>query len=162
MWRNYEPLLRPILLGGFIAGTIDIGAATWINSTSVPVILKAVASGVLGSASFQEGAAAAGLGLALQWLMSLVIAATFVVATRNRPWMRRQWVVAGISYGVVIFFVMNYVVVPLSRVGHPPRFTPRQFAENMLAMLLFGLLIAFFARVRPRRDQAGARSVPGL
>lgn len=103
----YKPLLRPILLGGFIAGTIDIGAATWINSTSVSVILKAVASGVLGSASFQGGAAAAWLGLVLQWLMSLVVAAAFVVATRDMPWMRRQWVGAGISYGVVIFFVMN-------------------------------------------------------
>jgi len=49
----------------------------------------------------------------------------------------------------VIFFVMNYVVVPLSMVGHRPRLTPRHFAEDMLAMLLFGLIIAFFARNLP-------------
>lgn len=146
MLRNHRGLLPPILLGGFIAGTIDIGAASLINSTGVPVILKAVASGVLGSASFQGGAAAAWLGLALQWLMSLVIAAIFVVTTGSIAWTRRRWLGAGLAYGVVIFFVMNYVVVPLSRVGHPPRFTPWHFAENMFAMLLFGLIIAFFAR----------------
>jgi len=147
-----RPLLRPILLGGFIAGTIDLGAATLINSTNFTVILKAVASGVLGSASFHQGAAAAWLGLALQWFMSLVIAAIFVVATRNMHWLRRRWIASGLAYGVVIFFVMNYVVVPLSRVGHPPHFTPWHFAENMLAMLLFGLIIAFFARGASRHD----------
>jgi uncharacterized membrane protein YagU involved in acid resistance len=149
---NYRVLLRPILLGGFTAGTIDIGAATMINSTSFSVILRAVASGVLGSASFHQGAAAAWLGLALQWFMSLVIAAIFVSATRNIRWTRRSWIGSGVAYGVVIFFVMNYVVVPVSRVGHPPHFTPWHFAENMFAMLLFGLIIAFFARgVAPAR-----------
>jgi len=149
MLSNKQSPLRAILFGGSIAGAIDIGAASLINTTSVSVILKAVASGVLGSASFHGGAKAAWLGVALQWLMSLLIAAVFVVATRSIPWTRQQWVGAGLAYGVVIFFVMNYVVVPLSMVGHRPHLTPRHFAEDMLAMLLFGLIIAFFARNLP-------------
>jgi FtsH-binding integral membrane protein len=53
---------------------------------------------------------------------------------------------AGLFYGVVIFAVMNYAVVPLSAVGHTFSFTPVQFLENMLAMLLFGIIIAYAAR----------------
>jgi hypothetical protein len=34
-------------------------------------------------------------------------------------------------------------------VGHSFRFTPVKFLENMLAMLLFGIIIAYFARERP-------------
>jgi uncharacterized membrane protein YagU involved in acid resistance len=58
----------------------------------------------------------------------------------------RRWVTSGLVYGVIVFFVMNYVVVPLSAWKLPPHFTPLKFAENMAAMLLFGLIIAFFSR----------------
>ena len=50
------------------------------------------------------------------------------------------------AYGVGVFAVMNYVVMPLSAVGHSPHFTLLSFSENMLAMLLFGVLVAFFSR----------------
>jgi hypothetical protein len=36
--------------------------------------------------------------------------------------------------------------VPLSAIGRVPHFTAARFMENMLAMLLFGVIIAFFAR----------------
>jgi len=42
--------------------------------------------------------------------------------------------------------VMNYVVRPLSAAWPKTSFTPVQFIENMLAMLLFGLIVAYFAR----------------
>ncbi len=41
---------------------------------------------------------------------------------------------------------MNYVVVPLSALKHTPHFTAAHFVENMLAMMLFGVIVAFFAR----------------
>jgi hypothetical protein len=46
----------------------------------------------------------------------------------------------------VIFFVMNYVVVPLSAWKHHPHFSAYSFAANMAAMLVFGLIVAWFAR----------------
>ena len=140
--------LVTILSGGLLAGTIDIGAAALINQASVPVILQAIASGVLGKASFQRGASAATLGLFLQWGMSLLIAAIFVYASLKIPALRRRWVKAGLAYGVVVYLVMNYLVLPLSAVGHIPHFNMVRFLENLLAMLLFGLIIAFFARDR--------------
>jgi hypothetical protein len=136
----------PVLLAGFVAGTIDIGAACLINGLSPIIILQAIASGVLGRASFHGGLAAACLGLALQWAMSVLIAAIFVLASRWLLVLRRAWLTAGVAYGVVIFCVMNYLVVPLSAVEHAPHFTALSFAENMLAMLLFGVIIAFFVR----------------
>jgi uncharacterized membrane protein YagU involved in acid resistance len=146
-------VLRPILLGGFIAGTIDIGAACAINSVGPIIILQAIASGVLGKASFAEGSGAAALGLVLQWAMSLLIAAIFVVASRRMPALRRRWVGAGLAYGVVILVVMNYVVVPLSAIHRFPHFALVHFLGDLLAMLLFGLIVAFFAR-EPSPSQA--------
>jgi FtsH-binding integral membrane protein len=40
---------------------------------------------------------------------------------------------------------MNYVVLALSAIGHIAHFKPLSFVENLLAMLLFGLIIASIA-----------------
>jgi hypothetical protein len=142
--------VRAILTAGFIAGTIDIGAACVINSVGPVLILKAIAGGILGPASFRGGAAVAALGLVLQWLMSWIIAAVYLVAAENMPIVRRSWILSGLAYGVVIWVVMNYVVMPLSAVGHAPTFTVARFIGNLLAMFLFGLIVAFVARRVPR------------
>ena len=47
--------LRDILLGGLVAGSVDLGAACFISGLGVITILQAVASGVLGRASFRAG-----------------------------------------------------------------------------------------------------------
>ena len=139
------PLAR-ILLGGFVAGTVDIVAAALINLISPIVIMRYVAMGVLGRRSLEMGIFSAALGMSLQWAMSILIAAIFVFAGGAVPAIRRHWAGAGLAYGVVVFFVMEYVVVPLSAVGRVPHFTAASFAENMVAMLLFGVIVAYFAR----------------
>ncbi|HEY3776787.1 MAG TPA: hypothetical protein VGL35_01880 [Rhizomicrobium sp.] len=142
-----------IVLGGFIAGTIDIGSACVINLLDPVTILHAIASGLLGRASFYEGAPSAVLGLLLQLSISLVIAAIYVLAAHYLPVLLRRWIAGGLAYGVGVFFVMNYVVVPLSaaRPHHNfPHFTPVHFVGNLLAMLLFGLIVSYLAQ-RPGR-----------
>ena len=141
-----RPMVTAIALGGLVAGTIDIGAAMLITGRDLIYILHAIASGLLGKASFDGGTAAAILGLGLQWAMSLIIAAIYGVAALKLPWLRRAWIAAGLAYGVVVFVVMNYVVVPLSAVGHAPHFTTASLLKNLAAMLLFGLIVAVFAR----------------
>ena len=136
-----------ILLGGFIAGTVDIGAAALISGRGVVFILHVIAGGLIGkAAAFSGGTGTAVLGLVLQWAMAILIAAIYVFGTRKRPAIFEMWVPSGVAYGIVVFFVMNYVVVPLSAYHRLPKFTAAGFAENMAAMLLFGLIIAFFAR----------------
>jgi hypothetical protein len=148
-------LIREIAIGGLLAGTVDIAAACVINWRSPVVILHVIASGILGSASFHGGTPSAALGLMLQWVMSLLIAALFVIGAQWLPWLKRRWLAAGFAYGAVIFFVMNYIVVPLSAVGHTFTFTAVKFLENMIAMVLFGSIIAYIARERPHMP-AGA------
>ena len=136
-----------ILLAGFIAGTIDIGAACLINNRDPIFICQAIASGALGRASFHGGLASAGLGLVLQWAMSIVIATVYIVSAQMLPMLRRAWPGFGLLYGVGIYFVMNLIVVPLSRAGGKGyHFVPVKFAEDMVAMLVFGTIVAWFAR----------------
>ena len=138
---------RAIILAGLIAGTIDIGAASLINWLSPVIILHSIASGVLGKASFTGGAATAVVGLVLQWAMGMLIAGIYIMAARAIPMLARLWIAGGLAYGVVIYFVMNFVVVPLSNAPfrhHAIQLT--KASEDMLAMLLFGLIVSWFAR----------------
>ena len=54
---------------------------------------------------------------------------------------------AGLAYGVVVFVVMNYVVVYFSAWHRINHFTLASFVENLLAMLVFGLIVSICARV---------------
>ncbi|AGG89452.1 hypothetical protein R2APBS1_2356 [Rhodanobacter denitrificans] len=148
-----------VLYGGFVAGSLDILAAALINRVDPLIILRAIASGLLGRAAFQGGLPVAALGLLLQWAMSLLIAAIFVFAAGRMAWLGRRWIAAGLLYGMPVFVVMEYVVVPLSAAAKP-HFSALSLVENLLAMLLFGLIVAFFARgIRPRSppDQVRGR-----
>lgn len=146
MPRKRHPALAAVLWGGFIAGTIDIGAASLISGYNPLVILKFIAGGVLGKAALTGGPSIAVLGLLLQWAMSIIIAAIFAIATRRRAALASQWPIWGVIYGAIIFVVMNYVVVPLSALHAPPHFTTFSLIANLAAMLLFGWIVALVAR----------------
>jgi hypothetical protein len=155
--RNLE-VVGVISLGGLIAGAIDIGAASLITGRNPAFIMQVIAGGLLGKASFGGGIATVILGAVLQELMGVLIAAIYVVALKSVPGLLRRWILSGLFYGVIVFFVMNYVVVPLSALKSTPHFTSVKFAANMAAMLLFGLIVAFFARrlVTGQRPQNAA------
>ncbi len=153
--QSKHPVLTAILLGGLIGGTIDIGSASLISGFSPVVIMHAIASGLLGKGSFTGGAATAVVGVLLQWGMAILIAAIYMLATARMPAMRKRWIPTGIVAGVIIYFVMTYLVVPLSAAPFRPEFSIQGFVssfklagflENLLAMILFGLIIGFFAK----------------
>lgn len=154
--------IRPIVAGGLVAGTLDIGAAALINRVSPVLIAHYIASGVLGKAAFSIGVAAAYLGLLLQWAMSIIIAAIYWYATVRMPRLREKWWLGGLLAGVVIFLVMNFVVMPFSAAPVTlreviARFRPAKGAEDLLAMFVFGLIVAYCAR----RVGSGSRSGSG-
>jgi uncharacterized membrane protein YagU involved in acid resistance len=146
MQQKNREILSAIILGGVIAATIDIAAASLISGRSPAFIMQAIAGGLLGKASFDGGIGTAILGVVLQEVMGVLIATIYVVLAKSVSGLLRRWVLSGLTYGVIIFFVMNYVVLPLSAFKSAPHFTSLKFAENMAAMLLFGLIVAFFAR----------------
>src|SRR6185437_7840972 len=106
--------LTAILLAGIVAGTIDIGAASLISGKDPIFISQFIAGGLLGRDALAGGLQTAALGLVLQWAMSIVIAAIYVVASRRLPVLRSRWPAMGLLYGVPVYFVMTYLVVPLS------------------------------------------------
>lgn len=134
------------LAAGILAGVFDIGMAALINEVSPIIVLKAIASGLLGKAAFSGDAAIMALGFALQIAMSVVIAAIYVTAAQRLPQLLTHPLRFGAAYGVAVFIVMNGVVVPLSAFPRLPQVTPYWVFANLSAMLVFGVLIAIVER----------------
>lgn len=156
--RGRHSALTAILLGGTVAGIVDIGAASAINGFIDPIlIMKFIAGGLVGPATQKAGGLEmALLGLLLQVGMSMIIAAIFVLASSVLPILKRQWLPAGIAFGVPVFFTMEYVVMPMSAIHRIPSFTTQSFVLNMLAMMVFGVIIAWFNRAATRPSLATA------
>src|SRR5688572_23784125 len=116
-----SPLLA-VAMGGLAAGVIDITYACtfWAIKSGVRPsrILQSVAAGLLGRpAAVAGGAPTAALGLALHFFIALTVAFVYYTAARYAEalW-RRPWAF-GSLYGVAVFGVMHYIVVPLSAAG---------------------------------------------
>ena len=138
----------PLFGGGLIAGALDILAASLITQNNVVRILQIIAGGVLGKPALEGGAGTAVLGFLLQEAMGVLIALIYAMGTSRWPGLVPPLgPTAGIAYGVIVYFVMNYAVVPLSAWHSHPHFNAASFSKNMAAILAFGLIVhGFFAR----------------
>jgi len=111
------------------------------------VQLQFIASGLLGPAAFSGGLGSALLGLMLHVVFSLVIAAVFILAAARLPVLRRHLILGGLLYGVVVYFVMNFVVTPLSAAPPPEGITLAVIVEGIVGhALLIGLPLAVIVR----------------
>jgi uncharacterized membrane protein YagU involved in acid resistance len=134
-----------VLTAGLIAGVLDITAAFVVYGrlgVTPARILRSVARGLVGARAATGGLHIAALGLVLHFVIACGAAAVYYAASRRWPALNRRPVVSGLVYGVVVWLVMNYVVVPLSAIGLWPTFTTVTAIIIVVHMLFVGLPIA--------------------
>jgi uncharacterized membrane protein YagU involved in acid resistance len=147
-------ILRPILIGGLIAGVLDITyACTFFgfrNHVSPIRILQSVARGALGQRAFQGGLKTAALGLFFHFLIALTAAAVYVFASRVLRFMITHAIVCGIVYGLLVYLFMYGVVMRVSAIHSttlPWSYPWVVLIPNLLIhMFGIGLPIALVAR----------------
>jgi hypothetical protein len=146
-----------VLLGGLVAGAFDITYACtfWYLKRGVlpKRVFQSVASGLLGDASFTGGWPTAILGLGLHFFIATSMAVTYSLFARKwselweQPW---TW---GPLYGVLLYGIMNYIVVPLSAANPGSRNLTWVLLSIAVHAFLIGTPCAVFARkaIRPAR-----------
>jgi hypothetical protein len=139
-----------IVYGGLIAGAIDITYALAFSAArGVPPerLLQSVASGLLGSEAFQGGTATAVLGFVLHFLLMLIIAAIFYFASTRLRFLVARPVLWGALYGIVVYWVMNLVVLPLSAFPSAVKFVPIALITSLIVHAFgIGVPIAIASR----------------
>lgn len=134
-----------ILCGGLFVGVLDVFVASVLFHVSPHIVLKSIASGVLGRGAFKAGMNVEALGLGLHLFICLVVAAIYVFASDRLPVLLKRPVVCGLALGFGMYFVMNYVVVPLSN-AHSGPFDLTMFGLGLADhIVLVGLPIALIA-----------------
>lgn len=140
---------QTIIYGGLIVGVLDaldVMGFSGLHGVSPSRVWQFVASGLLGRASFNGGMKTVALGLLIHFLIAFILAAIYYGASLYLPVLVRRAVLCGLLYGVVVYFVMNYVMLPLSA-APPLRFSVASLLNGLIGhALLVGLPIALVAR----------------
>jgi hypothetical protein len=138
-------MTRTIAWATLIAGTLDILSAfvwTLLAGGKPANVLPSVASGPFGDA-IKDSALAAPLGLAVHFAIMLVMVAVYVLVATRVPALTRQWLVAGVLYGLLLWFAMYWVVLPL-RFGIPHPSEAAAITRQLIShVLLVGIPIAW-------------------
>lgn len=143
--------LRAIVIGGLAAGILDIAAALVqaAQRDSTPErLFQAIASGILGRASYDGGLATATLGLIAHFVIALGAAAVFVIAARRVPFLITVPWLSGPVYGMLVWATMKFIVLPFSAYPHAQVNDPRAMMVAVLIhVFCVGLPIALAARI---------------
>lgn len=110
-----QSLARLIAVGGVVVFAAHLVWDIYLYGSvylgnPLEVVLQYIASGALGMSAFEGGLATALLGLAIHLLISIVVAAVFIVAASRVPLVRANPIVAGLLYGLGVLIVMNVVI----------------------------------------------------
>jgi uncharacterized membrane protein YagU involved in acid resistance len=146
--RRYLKALGLCLL---IAGTLDIAdALIFYGLRGVPPLglLRFIAGCLVGVSALHGGLGMAALGLAIHYTITLFWSAVFLLAATRVRFLTRFSIASGLLYGALIYVLMNFVVLPLTRL--PPRthhHPPAVLINGVLPLILFmGLPISLIAR----------------
>ena len=147
---------QALLFGTLAVGLLDIIDAFvffGLRDVAPAVILQAIASGVLGQAAYEGGAATAALGALLHFLIASIIVATYFLASRWIPALRDRPLLFGPLYGVIVYAVMSLAVIPLSAAVTGPRTMASVINGVLIHAFGVGLPAALFAAAtRPAVD----------
>ena len=145
--KNSEAF-RAILTAGLVVGFLDISSAFviwWQRGVGARRGLQGIAAGLLGGSAFDGGLATAGLGLALHFFVAFVVVSVFYLASRKIPFLAKQPFVSGVLYGIGVYLVMFWLVLPMVFSTFRHRLS-NELLQLAIHICLIGLPTAFIVR----------------
>lgn len=151
--NNRRPLLT-ILTAALVAGTFDITYACIFfyarNGLTPAAIFRSVARGALGPSAREGGVKVAILGLCFHYLIAIIVATIYYLASRLIPFLNRHAIISGPLYGLCVYLVMYGVVMRYSAIHsttYPWQYPWGLLIPNVLIhMFGIGLPIALITR----------------
>jgi len=130
-------------------GTLDLLFAWrfWAGrGVSFADILHSIAAGWYGRASYAMGASSAVVGALSHYAIMAAFVIAYWLTARRSPVLARHPLGFGAAYGLAIYALMTFVVLPLSAAG-PADFSNKAWVASSVAMhMLIGVLCALAAR----------------
>ena len=146
---------RAIATAGLVVGILDISSALviwWQRGVGLQRGLQGIATGLLGPNSYEGGLATAGLGLALHFFVTFVVVSIFYLASRKILFLTHQPLVSGVLYGIGVYIVMYWFVLPTAFSTFRHRLSNELLAVA-IHICLIGLPTAFIVRRYSKRTE---------
>jgi hypothetical protein len=148
-------MLRSILIATLVAGTLDILSAfvfAGIAGIGPEGVLTYVASGPFGDGVRSGGPLWGAVGLVVHFAIMACMAGAYFLAARRIPALIRHPFPAGLAYGLLLWFVMYWLVKPLRWPDAPLPHTAWGIGNALFShCLLVGLPIALIVARHFRR-----------
>jgi len=146
---------RAVLLGTlavFVLDGIDALVFSALRGVSPMRLFQAIAFSLLGRDTYTYGLPSALLGVLLHFSVALGIVSVYILVSRWLRPLREYPFLFGPLYGIAAWLVMNFVVLPLTLIGHPRLAWPSVVNGILIHMFGVGLPAAFAAsRIKSTR-----------
>lgn len=107
--------IRAIVVATTVAGTLDLlGAFAFaiMAGGSPEGVLRGICGAVVAPDGFANPLIPLAIGLALHFAIMFVMASFYMSAAAHVPWLNRIAVISGIGYGLALWVVMFWFVLP--------------------------------------------------
>lgn len=157
MWRG-------IAYGTFFVALLDIVEvivfyAVWRDVKPIR-IFQSIAAGLVGrDQAFMGGMRTAVMGAAIHFCIAFVVVAVYHLAAARIRVLTKYPAVLGTLYGLAVYAVMNFVVLPMTAAG-PPTLAPWPVVANGLFAHVF--CVGIPAVVTARYSSSSSPSTPAL
>lgn len=139
-----------ILTTTFIAGVIDFAAAcvqAYVSNGLTPaIVLKYIASGLLGKAAFSGGLPVMFLGLLAHFMVVFACVWCFFYCYPKIIFLTKSIIINALLIGLVAWLVTNVIVIPLSQIKPAPFNLPNALISISILVICIGLPTAFAAK----------------
>ncbi|MCG2617819.1 DUF1440 domain-containing protein [Terrimonas sp. NA20] len=148
----YQSKASAIFKAGLLAGTMDILAAfikySLEGKKDVTVILRYIATGVLGKEAMKGGPGIALFGLALHYFIAFVFTILLFLLYEKMRLTRYHPLLIGFMYGIFTWLAMNLVILPLSHVpgGRGPINWEQAVIGSLILIACIGFPVSLLAR----------------
>lgn len=158
------PSVWTVVWIGLVAGTLDISENIIFNAfrhITMKQIFQYIASGLIDGKSFTMGGESVALGVAIHYTIAMTWTVIFYVLSRKVLVLTRRATICGIVYGGTVYIIMNFAVLPMTRVPHArAAATVASRVSGVLALLFcIGLTVALLVKrfAPPAAETAASR-----
>lgn len=136
--------VKTLLVSGFLAGTLDIlGAIFILAEGNAEGVFRFIAKAALGSAAFEGGVEMILLGALVHYVIAFSFAAGYFLVFPLFPVLGQYRLLSGLLYGVIVWALMNYVVLPLAPYPPPQATITEAWKSILILMVAIGIPVSW-------------------
>jgi hypothetical protein len=145
---NTQPsFFSSALKSGLIIGCLDASAASLqayiVSGVSPDRVFAFVASGAFGKSAYEGGSVIVLIGLVFHFIIAISWTFIFYGAYPKLKVLQSNKFFVGLVYGIFIWLIMNFVVIPFSLIGLRPFNLTSASIQIIIHLFIIGVPISY-------------------